>query len=538
MKIFLGVLLVCVIVYLPWFSIDKTLSSGDWPYLYKENIEAFSILKPPFLWVDPYYQLTAKIGIIVFSLSWEVTEKIFWFYPFLIISILSSWIFCFGSFKKILKEHDAHLASVIGTMLYTTNTYILMIVGGGQMGVALSYAFAPLVLHLFFSLLENNKRNFSLLVALLLASSLQLMFDPRIYLVTLSIVFLLYFINVFFERSFLSSTFDMIIVLVFSLILNSFWILPNLFNYNVQYDEAASAFEVVFLSFANFSNTISLLHPNWPENIFGKVYFMRSEFLLLPIIAFASLVFIERSKKIDAKIVIFYACIAIIGSFLAKGTNPPFGEVYQFLSALPGFMMFRDPTKFFLLIIIAFSILIPFSLFRLGSFIEKRTKIRYVLPAIIVLFLLYWSLLLFPALSMSLNGTFKPKVVPQEYISLKYFIQGQKDNFNILWVPQRQRFGFASREHSAINSIDTLGQVKTVKLQKLFQKKETQLQLQKEGVRYVIVPYDSEKEIFLKDHKYNQKEKDAVVSILDSISWLKRVPIGSDFKEIVVYEMQ
>lgn len=531
---------ITIVIYFPWFTLHQTLSSGDWPYLYKENIEAFSIFRPPFLWVDPYYQLTAKIGVSYLGLTWEVTEKIFWFIPFIIISSLSAWIFCLGFFKKLFNHQQASIASLIGVIIYTTNTYILMIVGGGQMGVALSYALAPLVLHSFFSLLGSNRRRKSPFILSAIVSSVQLMFDPRVFLITISIIFLYCLINVFLERKFFSRFFDVLTVLSFSFLLNSFWILPNLFNYNVQYDEAASALEVIFLSFANFSNTISLLHPNWPENIFGKIYFMRPEFLLLPILAFASLLFVEKNNKKDAKIIIFYTCAAIIGAFLAKGTNPPFGETYLLLSALPGFMIFRDSTKFFIFVIIAFSVLIPFSVFRLSLFLEqKKLKVmKHATGLFVLCFLLYWFFLLLPVLTMSLGGTFKPRTVPREYISLKIFIADQKEYFSTLWIPQHQRFGFASHAHPAMNSIDILGQVKTTELRNILQKKETRLQLQKEDIRYIVVPYDSEKEIFLKDHTYSQKEKAEVVSVLNSISWLKRIPVGHNIKEIIVYELQ
>ena len=35
-------------------------------------------------------------------------------------------------------------------------------------------------------------------------------------------------------------------------------------------------------------HALSLLHPNWPENLFGKVYFLQPEFLILPILAFSA----------------------------------------------------------------------------------------------------------------------------------------------------------------------------------------------------------------------------------------------------------
>ena len=91
MKYFLSLFFLLFLIYHPWFSLSKTLSSGDWPYLFLENIKSFSFsIQPPFFWLEPYYQLTARLGVL-FGLSWEQIEKIFWFFPVIIISLVSSW---------------------------------------------------------------------------------------------------------------------------------------------------------------------------------------------------------------------------------------------------------------------------------------------------------------------------------------------------------------------------------------------------------------------------------------------------------------
>src|SRR3990167_465551 len=94
MKKYICVLFIIIgSLYRPWLDIFRALSSGDWPYLFFENIKELSVFQTPFLWLDPYYRFTAKLGVEYLSLSWEITEKIFWFYPFIVISIISSWLF-------------------------------------------------------------------------------------------------------------------------------------------------------------------------------------------------------------------------------------------------------------------------------------------------------------------------------------------------------------------------------------------------------------------------------------------------------------
>src|SRR3989344_1201089 len=106
------VLLVIIYIYHPWFFIDKTLSSGDWPFLFLENIKEFSFLpNSGFLWLTPYYQSSAKILVEYFGLSWNIAEKILWFWPFLLFSIISSFYLT---------------KSWIGVLIYTASTYPLM----------------------------------------------------------------------------------------------------------------------------------------------------------------------------------------------------------------------------------------------------------------------------------------------------------------------------------------------------------------------------------------------------------------------------
>src|SRR3989344_5257151 len=130
MKKYICILFIIIgCVYRSWFDIFSTATSGDWPYLFTENVREFSVFQTPFLWLDPYYRFTAKLGVEYLSLSWEVIEKIFWFYPFIVISIISSWLFVSFFIKSFITWKESSsvtfqvvLPTFIGSLLYTTNT--------------------------------------------------------------------------------------------------------------------------------------------------------------------------------------------------------------------------------------------------------------------------------------------------------------------------------------------------------------------------------------------------------------------------------
>lgn len=533
---YLLVIAVICFIYLPWFQFSKTLSSGDWPYLFPENIKEFKIItEPPFIWLESYYQITAKLGVQVLSLSWEATERIFWFIPLIFLNLFSSLLFI----KFILKELKiTSLFVVIGSLVYTTNTYFLMLVGGGQMGVALAYGFVPLVIYFLIRILKESQ-NLKLIVLAVLVSAAQLMFDPRIYLLTL-FAFLVYSLFYFyFYRNVKFGKFVRIGGIVFiSICLNLFWIAPNIFFYQQEYSLIATEPLASFLSFASFSNSISLLHPNWPENIFGKIGFMKPEFIFIGLLPYLSLIFINLKEKKQAFVILFFSFLGLLGAFLAKGVNPPIGEIYQIFSNIPGSSLFRDPTKFYILTAISYSILIPLSLYFISAFLNKRLK--NLGKIFILIFIVYFLVLLKPALLGQLSGTFSPHEVPSDYIKFKNYILAQNAEFNTLWLPSAQRYGFSSMQNKAIAESDLFLVEDISSSSALLNNNKAKEQLRSLNIRYVVVPYDSLKEIFVYDRKFNDSLYVKTINELKNIRWLSLLideKGNSKFGKIAVFKV-
>ena len=550
--IYLGLIVIVFLIFKNWFSF-YSLSSGDWSHKFPEMIRGFTLY--PYAWdpgffnglggttvfllaLNTYFLSTTSLLFNFFHVPWVLIERLVWFWPFLIISVFSSY----NLFKKLFSEKFALLSSFI----FLFNAYILMIVGGGQMGIAMSYSIVPLVLYFFIILNENIKLKYSLLLGILFG--ILVMLDLRIAYVTLSALGIYFLFNI--KQLIIGKNLKEIVVNIsyifiipFAVIgfLHAFWILPLLiFHQNPVQSFGAvytSAEAVKFFSFAKFENTISLLHPNWPENIFGKVGFMKPEFLILPILAYSSLLFINKLKSLrEKKYIIFFTLLGLNGSFLAKGANEPFGGIYLWLfDHFPGFIMFRDPTKWYTLVAISYSMLIPFTIWKIYEWLRSRSKFfrqrrislwptifntSNLFLLIIVFCLLY---LIRPALLGQLTGTFKATAVPSDYIKLEKFLSSENSFSRVLWVPTLQRFGYYSNNHPAVSANDFF---KTGGHSNIFNKiniTEGSKILQEAGVRYVIVPYDSQGEIFLKDRKYDEKSYLKTIKDVEGIKWLKKV---------------
>lgn len=509
------------------------LIRGDWRFFWPESISSFAnapqawdsslntgigIQSINTMWITSYLNLSAFISSL--GLGWIWTSVLLWIIPIVVLSFI-------GSVKLFnLLFPDNRYFGLFSGLIYTTNSYFLLIFIGGQLGVAFAYSILPLVLVFGYKMLGNTSVRNSILFGLI--ASLQILFDPRIFVLSLlSLGIFFIYLRKVKARELIKS---LIIAGLVILLTHCYWILPLVLFPNTSGLVAISQSKVSFFSFALLENTISLLHPNWPENIFGKVYFLKPEYLILPILAFIPLFFINTLKSMRRGILAI-VMIGLVGIFFAKGTNEPFGFVYQMLyDYIPGFSIFRDPTKFYMLIAVSYSLLIPLGLKMIAKSVAKKYSFKFLtLRNLCVLFIVYWIILNRFVFSHSILPT--PQQVPTEYKQLEEFISSQKDSFRTVWIPQWQRFGYFSNYHPAIGR----GEIFT---QNTPEGILNELPLLNEkldflSVKYVIVPLDSESEIFLEDHKYSDQKYIATSKNIENISYLKKV---KNFGKIVIYE--
>ena len=208
---------------------------------------------------------------------------------------------------------------------------------------------------------------------------------------------------------------------------------------------------------------------------------MKPEFLVLPILAYASLLFLSNSKfqipnskqiqnskfqiqksfaaqQLNNKTILFFAFLGLVGAFFAKGVNAPFSELNSWIfEYVPGMNLFRDPTKFYLLISISYSVLIPFSIGRIYAWFSSHTKFSifnfqfsnkpqfFNFQNCFLLFAFCFLLFLIrPAVFGQLGGTFVRFELPVEYVKLKDFLHREPGFFRTLWIPRQHRFSYYS----------------------------------------------------------------------------------------------
>lgn len=534
--------IIILLVFKTWF-LPGIISGGDFIYAYTsmfENRALFPLawdwsgnyglgsFAPPLQWVNTVYALPVLFFGAFLQFPWSVVERVSFFFPYLVLGLFSSWYLAKTVFGK-------SKIAVFTALLYITNTYALMMSGGGQIvGVGLAYAVVPLAFARFILLqrtLSEEKNNLRNALLFSLSFSLLTLFDIRFaYLLFVAIIGYALF---HFRKNFSLYRFLYLFVIPFSLtmLLHVFWLLPILITHqgpneslNAAYNSTTS---VSFFSFAKFENTLSLLHPNWPENIFGKVSFMKPEFLILPILAFLSLCFVTKKKTEESLFVLYFSLLGLIGAFLAKGSTDPFGSVYLWLfNHFPGFSMFRDPTKWYTLVAVSYSLLVPFAVAKIYTWIKEKQKFsrfnfHYLFLILVFGYLLF---LIKPALSGELNGTLTHHTVTSDYQQLAKTLESSPSFYRTLWFPTTERYGYATAIHPTVSAQDFFKIYDQKKLLTDFEQNKTKQQLENIGVRYIIVPDDVDHEIFLEDRKYSERIYQNTYVSLQKIKWLHEIP--------------
>ena len=520
------VLAIILLVFRNWI-ISYEIIGGDWPYISPEYFLNNTFLPPSWAYyvgnglggkiitygLDSYLFLTFRISNFL-GIPWPYGYKILWYGLFIAASGFGSYILS----KKVFSNSSIH---ALAALIFTTNTYILMVVGGGQMGVALSYALTPFVIYFFINYITQG--NIRKLMTLSLLLGLQIVFDIRIFSVSfaaLCVIFWTYNQGNIFVGFFRKLVQPLFLAFTF----NSFWLLPNLLNPYNPLSQLGDAYTSVkslkFFSFATLSNSISLLHPNWPDNLFGKVAFQKPLFLLLPSIAFSSFLFTKNNKKVFSLML-----IGMIGIFLGKGSNEPFGEIYVFLfEKIPIFQMFRDSTKWYLLTAVSFSLLIPFALYKVSEKVNKRImNPSKALVFVTLIFIVVWVFMIQESLLGSLSGTFKQSYFPVEYLNFKRELLNDKNFYRTLWVPRLQRFAFSDYDHPAVEAFPLFKATDAASLKNKLLAKNTENQIKRLSIKYVVLPHDTLGEIFLDDRRYSEKERIKYEKVLDSIPYLTKV---------------
>ena len=422
----------------PIISTNLLKSLMDFPYVWLEGgAEGLGEYSAFFLWSWPLSFITGVLAN--FDLGFNVVERTLLFIPFLLLGGIGIWKFC----ESI---NLTNAAKFIASLFYLTTTYILLVIDGGQLSIALSYAWFPIA---FLAIEKSIKGGFNKKILAGLAVSILGFFDFRFIYILFLLSSTLFFYQTLLclkKRAalFLDWISSGVIIGLVVMGLNAYWLLP-LFKVPISPKTYAFFTQASFLSNINLGHSILLLAPHWFKNIFGNITALRPEFVFIPILVFLAPIFRPKNQVVG-----FWLLTAIFSVFLTKGASEPLGGIYPWLfSHIPGFSLFRDSTKFFFLGALSYSVLLGITTEEIFKKIIKFPKLK-----ILFLFFLssYFIFLARPVWLGQMTGTFAPPLHQQEFTKLSQFLEIDKNFSRIFWIPSFPSLGYSSQTHPRVEA--------------------------------------------------------------------------------------
>lgn len=447
---------VSAVVYWRWLNFS-VFANQDWGYTYFSETflswSSFSIWQANnllgamdiALFRAPLYLFYWILKI--FPLDGNVLDKILFFWPQAFLTGIFSFLFL----KYIFKNN---IAAVIGSFVYCYNTYFIAIATQGHNTLNAAAIFVPLSMLFFVKALDRKNIAYSIWAALILFLSAS--YDFRTFYIAFFIL-IFYFAYFFFvetekEKKFTQKVkeyFPVIFIFgIVSLGLNLYWILAFQKASFLATNEGMGR-DVIPYSL-NLSRVITLFHPFWtggvPEWFDGQD--IPFYFWLVPVLSILGLVLGRKNKK-----VLFFGIVSLLGIILSKQTADPFSDLYFWLRTnLPGFSAFREASKFYLFIIVSYSVLI-------AAFVDwvwkiKNKKSKYFKYAIIfgVAFLFLWNTK--SMIDGDIKTLFVAKSVPSEDLQLKEFLKKDREYSRVLWVPSEPYWALWDNTHPKMKLIE------------------------------------------------------------------------------------
>ncbi len=433
-KIHKIVLLLFILFTFGTFLIPGPRIATDFPYAYPESFSSKQIELPQTwrnfgtdglgyplidgLWSWPMDIFVVALGKI--GLPFWLITRLFFIVPIILFSV-------FGMTKLLSYYENSSAGQLVGTVFFLTNSYILLLIDGGQLNLAVAYSLLPLAFYFFI-----KERLISFVIIFMLIS----IFDIRfIFLLSILLAFWLVF-NIKKLKIFVKFT---LLTGAIFLTWHSYWIIPRIITHQSGLPEAYTQIsQLNFLNFTTLGHALSFLQPHWPKNIFGQITPLRPEFLLLPFLAFLPIFL-----KIKKHTVYFWSFTAIVFIFLSKGNQPPLSEIYSWLFIhIPGFFLFRDSTKFFSLQAISYSILIAAAV----TYLSKHFKYFWLFPILVLLIPIFYFT------TRDATGLFSLPRMQNQYRELSRVLSQDSEYGQIVWVPYFPGLGYSSLTHPTLDA--------------------------------------------------------------------------------------
>lgn len=528
-------LTISILTHLNWFIPKTILVFGDWLYWPKESINGLFSWGSWINQLDGFGQHNIQIYFNIFMFWWAIlikwlpidfALKLSLFVPLAILSFLSPFILS----KKLVKDN---LVAFVAALFYGSTTYILFS-ETSHVPIAFVYSIAPLTLTFFLRAFEKNKLFDWIIVSFVY--SLSIAYELRMGLI-LTVLILIYFI--FFNKAnihkYLKNGF---IFSFFVLGFSAFWLLPTLFGGAGGSVGELTGRNLFGNNLFDLNHAFTIFHWSWtgiyPNQLFElqKINFY---FWIIPLVCLIPL----TKKNYINKNISFFLCLVILGIFLTKQSYNPFPFLYEFLyKHVPGFNLFREASKFYIITSIGYLGLMSYGL----VFLKDKLLSSWLYKLLIIVLISISLFNLKPLFTKEIGGVFLSRSIPEGKINLNHYLEKQTGYFRTLSAPTYSRWIYYAQNKPRLAFVylvtnkwenlsnprvtndpkKNLGDVMgSVVLNPYFHNI-----LNISSIRYLIIPANSKDDVddFF---KYYGKPRSYYEQIFDKENFLKKISINS-----------
>lgn len=423
-----------LLIHSAWLT-SRPLSAGDWTWISRPEASSW------FPWRS-LWDSSAGLGDKLFAnstlapllsvagllsrmgLGWGIVEKLLFFWPFAILSLVAPWLFA----RTILRSSGWAFVAV---PIFALNTS-LIIDGSGHLSLGMAEVIALLVLAAFLVALSRLSLRWSIFSGLLLG--LEAIYEIRIAYLTVLLAGLYVIVLALAEpRTGLRRLVLSLLGLVAFVGTQAFWFVPLL---TYKSDPGLPLASSPWIPFSRLANGVTGVHPWWtggPLAIFHTSPLNPVQFLL-PIVAFVPLLF----RRIRPEVV-WLSLAALLGAFLLKQDNPPVGELYDwFFKHFPGWGLFRDASKLYFIVALSYAVLVPIGIrwaLQTQTAPVRNSRLFRLLPrSVLVAVLVITCLPIFPLVSGQIGYTTQATNLPSAFAELGRQLGSDKNYGPVLWL--------------------------------------------------------------------------------------------------------
>lgn len=443
-----------IFIHFVWFAPHTYIHHGDWQRFTNDVSLHFGHFNN-FSWYSykNFGWETIQFGFFIFFLpvkiigSFEIGNRLLLFIP---TAILSFWIPFWFSLKLSNNKNIAFITS----LYFGLHTNLLAKQTGGQILIALPIVLAPLILIVYSRLIKevrfSNIIYFSLLF--FISASLEIRMT---YII--SGMLLLYTIFFFRKELFTKKIIPLFIIPPLLII---YIFLPVIFS-----ESPAISEKVERPLFGNWLfdifHAMTLTVSSWTGGEPAKPFTMQPVpiyFWFIPMIAFAALLKTGKGENIpteEKKHISFFAILSLLGIFLTKQSGDPFPDLYGWLyKNLPGFNLFREASKFYILTAVGYLGLLTYSLKHLIVENSKLSKLQKKIAFIFLILLFGYNAK--PYITKEAGGMFVSKEFPVAYIEPNSIIKdtSKKQPIRTISFPRSSQWQYFSARSPMASAFD------------------------------------------------------------------------------------